>query len=155
MTTPDFVVPLAGRDIGFKNPNPAQLMMLRRLGKVTQDQIDALLAAAEVEQDEVVKGALESEAALFGADYQQHIWDAVDSLVVEENDRAFLISAMVTGKLDMSAAYQVFRLGKDTPPDDDADPPVTVSKTAPKAVKAARPASKSASRAAKKTVRGK
>jgi hypothetical protein len=76
---------LAGRDIVFRHPIPAQLIVLRRKLLALQDE------ATRSDEDKQVDLSVQLIA---------YTLDVVESLIVNPDDAAFLEKAMMTGKVD-------------------------------------------------------
>lgn len=97
----DFQTLLAGRWIAFKALSPGQLIMLQRL-----------MNAANKSGDEG-SGFMMMMSSIF---------TAVESTIVIDEDREFVMNAMLTAKLDYTDALRVLRQGReDVEPDDDVE----------------------------------
>jgi hypothetical protein len=122
-----FTMPLAGRDIAFRKANLGQVIMLQRLyvraSKSAQGQPDE-----------------DSRVDMMGSAMVK-VLDFIDSLMVHEDDRAFVEEKMLAGEIDINDLTAALGGGKDSdaPADDQAPKP---RKAAPKKSPKAAPAAK-------------
>jgi hypothetical protein len=114
----DFKITLIGRDIWFRKMLDSQHITISRIQRRTQKDIQAIFAKPIAPED--AKAAEQEISSLIDGMYQR-MWDAIDSTIILEADREFLLDAMLTAKLQMSDAMRVFRQGKDEPQPDDAE----------------------------------
>jgi hypothetical protein len=120
----DFRLSLAGRDIWFRKITEAQRIILSRIEKRVQRDINDLHNSNK-SFEEKLSGVQEHLDYLY-----QRMWDVIDTRVVIPADRDFLEKSMLAGKLEFHEALTVFRQGKPAPEPDDAAPAPPVKKAA-------------------------
>ena len=100
---PDFVVELDGVEVGFRDLTSGQITMANLI-------IERARKAART--------VGETSAAI---DMMAQIFNMIESLIIDEDDRQHVFDAMLTGRIDSDAAYLILRRGKPVEPDDDED----------------------------------
>lgn len=101
-----FIRTFCGRDIEFLLPRTGQLLILQRLSQRLQE-------AAGGTQDEGELGKIYQKMIKYAL-------DAVDSLIIHEEDREFLEQKLVTNKLTYQELQEVLR-GPQPAPEPTAD----------------------------------
>jgi hypothetical protein len=121
-----FTMPLAGREITFRKANLGQVIMLQRLYIRAGRQADQ-------QADEGTRVDLMGSAMV-------KVLDFIDSLMVHDEDRAFVEERMLAGEIDINDLTAALGGGpSDKPADDEAPKP---RKAAPKRSPKAAPAAK-------------
>lgn len=89
--TETFTRPISGRDIEFRLPSDAQLLVLGRLLRLTERMG-------------------EDEGKIAGSVHQlSKVLDIIDSMIINEEDRSWVEDRILEGTLDLSAIMEVFR----------------------------------------------
>lgn len=103
-----FTVPLGGRQIEFKLVTLGQNLILQRLTRSVQKQIET--APAE-------------EVPLLYNNLVQSTLDVIETRFVRDEDREFVVAEMLAGRIDFEHLKNVLANGRLEPeaPDDDAD----------------------------------
>jgi hypothetical protein len=113
----------AGREVAIRPPLPFQLQALRRFYK----QMQARVAQVDDETDE---GRKDARAMII--EFNEVCLDLVDSLIIEDVDKEWLLRAQIRGELDPSELSNLL-FGVTRAEDEPDDEPV-VSETPKKAV---------------------
>lgn len=103
MTEPAFVVVIDGVEVGFRDMTPGQITMASLIINRARKE------ARQVGEAQASINMLES------------ILNMVESLVIDDGDRDHLMTAMLTGKMELADIYRILRRGKPDDPDDDED----------------------------------
>lgn len=112
---PDFVVELAGVEVGFRDMSPGQVTMANLIVDRARKQ---------------VRVVGETQAAI---DMMAQLFNMIESLIIEPEHKTHVFDAMLTGQIDIPEAYLILRRGVPVPPDDDEDvEPVVKPKRAAK-----------------------
>lgn len=131
---------IAGRDLEFKEPKPAQITALRLFQQASAKKSKKLAADESVPLSDRMEGVqkLYDEFNIKSLNF-------LDSLLVNPDDADFLIDVQISGEYDISGLLQVVIHGETNKPDDDEDPkPAVARKAAPNPLKKAAAAKKTA-----------
>lgn len=103
MAEPAFTVTIDEVEVGFRDMTPGQITMA-----------SLIIDRARKEARKV--GEAQASINMLGA-----ILNLIESLVIEEDHRDHLMTAMLTGKMELSDIYRILRRGRPDAPDDDED----------------------------------
>lgn len=99
--TETFPRTIGGREILFRPPTQAQLLIVGRLVRTSRQFVDT----DDKEMDRVqIQGGVEKMSMIL---------DVIDSMVINPADRDFLEQQMIAGKLDLGELMEAFDTGED------------------------------------------